>query len=225
MREVTTVDKNGIHSSVNEPYFCIRGIYSADSSDDGKKALAPLLQIGKPNYPAGPLWQKQVTYASANQHLLDNVEGIIPDTIKETKRCAYVEKALTREDYQKMVDYFKTSPNQYNIVSMEPYGGAINEVKPTRTAFVHRNAYFDIFTDSFWMTDDEKEEAFSWLRNYYESEKMKDIWSVHYYQNYVNDEYKNWQQGYFGENYPKLQSIKRKWDRDNVFNFPQSIEK
>ncbi|KOY84307.1 hypothetical protein AD998_21725 [bacterium 336/3] len=224
IKEISKIDKNGIHYTINQPYFCIRGIYSDDNSTAGKKALEPLLKIGKPTYPAGTLWKKQITYSMANQHLLDNVEGIIPDDIKETKRCAYIEKALKKEDYQKMVDYFKTSPNPYNIVSMEPYGGAINEIKSDASAFVHRNAYFDVFTDSFWMTDNEKDEAFSWLRNYYESESMKSLWSNHYYQNYVNDEYKNWQFGYFGENYPELQLIKRKWDPENIFNFPQSIE-
>ena len=46
-----------------------------------------------------------------------------------------------------MVHYFCTTPNQYNILSFEPYGGAINEKNPGDTAFVHRDAYFDIFID------------------------------------------------------------------------------
>ena len=75
------------------------------------------------------------------------MEGVIPDTIKETKRCAFIEKRLCKENYQKMVHYFCTTPNQYNILSFEPYGGAINEKNPGDTAFVHRDAYFDIFID------------------------------------------------------------------------------
>jgi hypothetical protein len=212
------------HGTRYEPYFCIRGIYSGDDKMEGQKALQPLLETGNPTFPAGPLWEERIPYADANEHLLDNVEGIIPDTIKETKRCAYIERPLTQDEYQKMVDYFTTSPNPYNIVSMEPYGGAINEVDPGATAFVHRNAYFDIFTDSFWMDNSDKDQAFEWLRNYYESDATKDLWSDSYYQNYVNEEYKNWQKGYFGPNYLKLQEIKRKWDPDNFFNFPQSIE-
>ncbi len=214
----------GEHYKVTVPYFCIRGIYSGESAEAGQKALAPLLEIGNPTYPSGPLWQNTIDYADANEHLLDNVEGVIPDTIKETKRCAYVNDPLTKQQYQKMVDYFKTSPSVYNIVSMEPYGGAINKVPANDTAFVHRNAYFDIFTDSFWMNDDEKKEAFEWLKNYYESDVMKDLWSDMYYQNYPNSEYKDWKHGYFGENYERLQKIKRDWDPKNFFNFPQSIQ-
>lgn len=224
INQVSHKNNEGEIITVNVPYFCIRGIYSGEDSNEGAKALEPLLKIGNPTFPKGDLWKEQVSYASANQHLLDNVEGIIPDTIKETKRCAYVKRGLSQAEYQKMVDYFKTSPNPYNIVSMEPYGGAINEIPADAAAFVHRDAYFDIFTDSFWMLDAEKEEAFRWLKDYYESDEMKELWSENYYQNYVNEEYKNWQEGYFGANYLKLQEIKRIWDPTNKFNFPQSIE-
>ncbi len=223
-REVDTTNTAGEHSKSTQPYFCIRGIYSGASAEEGQKALAPLLQIGSPSYPSGPLWTKTIDYADANEHLLDNVEGVIPDTIKETKRCAYVIDPLTEQQYQKMVDYYKTTPCVYNIVSMEPYGGATNAVAPSDTAFVHRNAHFDIFTDSFWMNDNEKETAFEWLRNFYESDNTKDLWSDYYYQNYPNATYKNWQRGYFGDNYARLQEVKRKWDPLNVFHFEQSIE-
>lgn len=224
MRELIKKTPDGETYSVRQPYFCIRGIYIGQDKESGRKALQPLINVGKPEYPSGPLWEQQINYASANEHLLDNVEGVIPDTVKETKRCAYVKNPLTEAQYQKIVDFFKTSPSLYNIVSMEPYGGAINEIKSDATAFVHRDAYFDIFTDSFWLVDSEKEEAFRWLKDYYESDKMKDVWSNNYYQNYVNDDYKNWQLGYFGANYKRLQEIKKQWDPQNRFNFPQSIE-
>jgi FAD/FMN-containing dehydrogenase len=223
-RQVTKKNEKGETYNFNQPYFCIRGIYSDDNAAAGKKALEPLLQIGKPEFPSGPLWKIQIPYSSANEHLLDNVEGVIPDTIKETKRCAYINKPLSKSQYQKMIDYFMTSPSLYNIVSMEPYGGAINEVTENATAFVHRDTYFDIFTDSFWMEDADKTEAFKWLKDYYESDKTKDLWSNNYYQNYPNSEYKNWQNGYFGSNYLQLQEVKRKWDPANKFNFEQSIK-
>ncbi|NIE63184.1 FAD-binding oxidoreductase [Burkholderia sp. Ax-1719] len=222
-RQNTVVQPDGERVIHNVPYFCIRGIYSGDVAAEGEKALAPLLAIGKPEFPS-PLWKGRIPYSQANEHLLDNVEGVIPDAIKETKRCAYVERPLNEADYQKMVDYFKTSPSLYNIVSMEPYGGAINNVAPDATAFVHRNAYFDIFVDSFWMDEADKPEAFKWLHDYFESPETKELWSNHYYQNYPNSEYKNWQNGYFGINYQRLQQIKAHWDPTNFFHYEQSIQ-
>lgn len=223
-RQVSSRAANGEQVQTDVPYFCIRGIYSGDNANEAQAALAPLLAIGNPSYPSGPLWQKRIPYSFANEHLLDNVEGVIPDTIKETKRCAYVNQALSLEQMQKMVDYFKTSPNLYNIVSMEPYGGAINQRKADATAFVHRDAYFDIFVDSFWMEDNEKPTAVKWLHDYFEAPHMRDLWSEFYYQNYPNSAYKNWQKGYFGTNYAKLRQIKTQIDPDNVFHFEQSIE-
>jgi FAD/FMN-containing dehydrogenase len=219
------VDASGRSYFTFEPYFCIRGIYSGNDPVAGAKALAPLMSIGTPTIPPGctQLWTQTITYAEANEHLLDNTEGVIPDTIKETKRCAFVERALTEAEYQKIVDYFCTSPCEYNIMSMEPAGGAINEVASDATAYVHRTTYWDIFTDSFWNTEDEKPAAFQWLKGMYESDELRGLWSSQYYQNYPNSDYKDWEEGYFGANYPQLQEAKQKWDPDNFFTFPQAI--
>jgi FAD/FMN-containing dehydrogenase len=209
---------------VNQPYFAIRGIYSGDSATDGAAALQPLLNIGTPTYPAGPLWQTQVPYEQVNEHLLDNVEGVIPDNYKETKRSAYINNPLTQAQYQQIVSYFCLTPSVFNICSMEPYGGAINAVADNATAFVHRNAYFNIFTDAFWLKEADMQPGFDWLYGFYESESMQGLWSQNYYQNYPNSAYPNWQNGYFGTNYAQLQQVKLKWDPSNVFNFEQSIE-
>ena len=129
------------------------------------------------------------------------------------------ERALDLEEYQEMVDYFCTTPNEYNILSLEPYGGIINEMTSDATAYVHRDAYFDIFVDSFWPGEsndvkkdkEDKEKAFVWLDNCFNSKKNKQFWwSNHYYQNYPNSKYANWQECYFGSNYSRLQEVKAK---------------
>ncbi|CAG8542144.1 3254_t:CDS:2 [Ambispora leptoticha] len=63
----------------------------------------------------------------------DQVEGTIPLTARETKRCAYIEKQLTQNEYQ--------------------------EIAPEESAFVYRRAYFDIFVDSFWIDDSNEQKA------------------------------------------------------------------
>ena len=87
------------------------------------------------------------------------------------------------------------------------------------TAYVHRDAYFDIFVDSFWPGEsndvkkdkEDKEKAFVWLDNCFNSKKNKQFWwSNHYYQNYPNSKYANWQECYFGSNYSRLQEVKAK---------------
>lgn len=43
------------------------------------------------------------------------------------------------------------------------------------------------------------------------------------YRNYPNLEFPNWETAYFGNNYKKLQEIKRQFDPENIFRFEQSI--
>lgn len=215
---------NGQSCLINEPYFAVRGVYTGSSASAGAAALSPLINIGTPSYPAGALWQQQISYEQLNEHLLDNVEGVIPDNYKETKRTAYVNTALTQQQYQQIVDYYCQTPSFYNITSFEPYGGAINKLAADATAFVHRNAYFNIFTDGFWLEEEDRQATFEWVKGFYESANMQGLWSGYYYQNYPNSDYTNWQNGYFGTNYSKLQQLKQIWDPGNFFQFEQSIQ-
>ncbi|EUC61177.1 FAD-binding domain protein [Rhizoctonia solani AG-3 Rhs1AP] len=44
------------------------------------------------------------------------------------------------------------------------------------------------------------------------------------YLNYIDPQLPNWQQSYYGTNYPQLQQIKRLWDPQDFFRFNQAIE-
>ena len=43
------------------------------------------------------------------------------------------------------------------------------------------------------------------------------------YQNYIDASLQGWQQAYYGANYPRLQSIRRRVDPGHQFTFPQAI--
>ncbi|CUA78389.1 hypothetical protein RSOLAG22IIIB_13112 [Rhizoctonia solani] len=44
------------------------------------------------------------------------------------------------------------------------------------------------------------------------------------YVNFVDETISNWQEAYYGDNYPRLQQIKKEWDPNDFFNFEQSIK-
>ncbi len=45
-----------------------------------------------------------------------------------------------------------------------------------------------------------------------------------HYRNYPDVELPNWETAYYGENYARLQALKRKFDPDNVIRHPQSVK-
>jgi FAD/FMN-containing dehydrogenase len=117
-------------------------------------------------------------------------------------------------------------------VTLDALGGAINRVKPSATAFVHRNALFDAQYLTSWTAiktsaDDagastpavKRQRA--WLRSFYAS--MRPYASGQAYQNYVDPDLTNWQQAYYQGNYARLQQVKLRVDPKDVFRFPQSV--
>jgi len=43
------------------------------------------------------------------------------------------------------------------------------------------------------------------------------------YQNFTDRSQDNWPRAYYGQNLERLVEVKRSWDPDNLFRFPQSI--
>jgi FAD/FMN-containing dehydrogenase len=96
----------------------------------------------------------------------------------------------------------------------DSYGGAINQVHPNATAFVHRNQLCCIQYLSYGGPD-------SWLQQTWQS--MRPYVSGTAYQNYIDPKLTSWRQAYYGANYARLESIRKTVDPHHYFNFPQAI--
>ncbi len=118
----------------------------------------------------------------------------------------------------------RVQAQQPGAIAFDAYGGAINRVAPDATAFVHRNAlccaqYSVTYapTDSAALVGAHK----AWLTSYQASLAPHVTTSA--YQNYIDPTLNDSGDAYYGANLPRLRTVKKAWDPDNVFNFAQSI--
>ncbi len=110
------------------------------------------------------------------------------------------------------------------IYQVNTLGGAINDdVNVRKSSYPHRNYVFLSELQSYW------EEGQTAKRDRYltEFEAIQELFYQNgnraQYRNYPSIGFKDWENSYFGENYAKLQRIKRKYDKDDTIRHEQSI--
>jgi FAD/FMN-containing dehydrogenase len=128
----------------------------------------------------------------------------------------YVAKQLPAAARQILIDAAEQRASQpgSGAILFDSYGGAINQVAPSATAFVHRNDLACIQYLSY-------NGGGGWLESTWQ--RMRPYVSGMAYQNYIDSALPNWQHAYYGSNYARLESIRRTVDPHHLFNFPQAI--
>jgi FAD/FMN-containing dehydrogenase len=186
------------------------------------QVIAPLRAIGTPTMPVDTV----DTYATLNDGLLNYLLGPGPTGTFEAKRSGYITTPLGEDGWTAVCEYYKTTPNPYNIAYIEPYGGQVSSIAPDDCAFVHRAVDMNLFVDSFWNEAwpncHTPEIAWNWVNGFISTfEKYRDG-SV--YQNYpekaLGDEYRS---AYWGDNFPTLLAVKEQADPGGVFAYEQAV--
>ncbi|MFF7331152.1 FAD-binding protein [Streptomyces sp. NPDC008150] len=106
-------------------------------------------------------------------------------------------------------------------VALTALGGAVNRVAPTATAFVHRGSRSLAQYIAAWDTPAASAPARAWLTAAHAA--MRPYASGAAYQNYADPDLTDWRTAYYGDAAPRLAKLKRQYDPDRVFSFPQAF--
>jgi len=116
--------------------------------------------------------------------------------------------------FRSVIESRGTAPGALLI---DAYGGAVNRVSATATAFAHRDTLASI---QYFATGDAAS-ARAWVNA--SRARLAPATSGAAYVNYIDPDLRNWQHAYYGPNLARLRRVKHRYDPHNLFHFAQSI--
>ncbi|WP_309062980.1 FAD-binding oxidoreductase [Streptomyces sp.] len=145
--------------------------------------------------------------------------------------------ALKRETYSARSDFFDRPLGAAGIrtllaqlaavrggsgsIALTALGGAVNRVAPTATAFVHRRSRVLAQYLASWSAGASGSAAEAWLTSAHRA--MRPHASGAAYQNYPDPTLTDWRRAYYGDAAPRLARLKKRYDPDRVFTYPQAL--
>ncbi|MGW0754024.1 FAD-binding oxidoreductase [Streptomyces sp. NPDC002587] len=103
-------------------------------------------------------------------------------------------------------------------------GGAVNRVAAADTAFVHRDSAFLAQYLAYWpesATAAEVARHQGWLDALWRD--LRPWASGRAYQNYADPKLDGWREAYYGPNLARLEQVRRTYDPERLFRFPQAL--
>jgi len=164
-----------------------------------------------------------------------------PSGVSAKVKDALLRKRFTDEQIGVAYDYLTRSDHDIvgGMLGLMTYGGRINTVAPDATASAQRSAILDIACTTGWLDPHDAEKNMTWVRAFYRALFVEtggvpvpndayDGAFINHPDTDLADHALNasgvpWSTLYFKENYPRLQSVKARWDPRDVFHHALSI--
>jgi FAD/FMN-containing dehydrogenase len=110
-------------------------------------------------------------------------------------------------------------------ISFDSLGGAVSDVAAADTAFVHRTALASIQFTATWASMASSPDPAPFDAYVRAGRSALAQWTGNgAYVGYADASLTDYPTAYWGANYPRLQSVKKQYDPQNVFTFPQSVK-
>ncbi|MGK5533294.1 FAD-binding oxidoreductase [Streptomyces sp. URMC 129] len=154
-------------------------------------------------------------------------EGQLPRPLFGLERSRFFGQAPDRGAWERILAVFDADrlAGQTHQLQVLPTGGAVGDLSRTATAYVHRDSLFTLnflsTIRSGTVTDEARTVAHAWVdRGFATGDPYS---NGETYQNFIDPALPDWRRSYYAENYTGLVAVKRRYDPDNAFSFPQSV--
>jgi hypothetical protein len=120
------------------------------------------------------------------------------------------------------VSHIRAVTSPLSAVAILHMGGAVNRVGPHETAYLNREARFNLDITSIWTDAAEDDEHVAWVRGFHSAVLP---WSTGgEYVNTTSMEGRRDVRAAYGANYDRLVALKNRYDPTNFFRLNQNIE-
>jgi FAD/FMN-containing dehydrogenase len=197
------------------PLLALIAVYGGPVPE-GERVLQPLRQFGSPAADLiGPMSYSQV------QRMFD--DGFPPGR-RHYWKSGFLD-GLDDEAIAVLVDHFTRVPSPHSGVLIEQYGGAVNRVGPSETAFAHRTSPYNLTILSGWESPTDDDANIAWTRALWAA--MEPFTADAVYVNYLGETRDEGQEriraAYGTATYDRLAALKREYDPTNFFRMNQNI--
>lgn len=182
-----------------------------------ERVLAPLRRLGKP-------LQDRLAAAS----YLD-LQGARDALGPYPPYGYYIKGGLVRDlspaFIDAVVDYMESAPLQSGSIALEPAGGAASRVAPQATAYWNRQGTYAIVAVGAWkVPSDGAERNTEWVRGAWA--KLEPFTQGYYVNLGETDQeaHEHRIRAAYGENYPRLAALKKRYDPTNLFRLNANIK-
>ncbi|MEV7432654.1 FAD-binding oxidoreductase [Streptomyces griseoviridis] len=138
-----------------------------------------------------------------------------------TAHSDFFDRSIPAAGVQQLMSRMASVRGGSGSVAFTALGGAVNRVPPTATAFVHRRSRMLAQYIVSWKAGTTGAAARSWLSGAHGA--MKPYASGAAYQNYADPTLGDWRDAYYGDAAGRLTRVKKQYDPDGFFTYPQAL--
>jgi FAD/FMN-containing dehydrogenase len=205
-----SLDAALVSAPSGERFFSISACYIGPLGE-GEQIVRPLREYGMPiEDRIAPVSYLQIQSAG---------DSIFPRGRRYYWKAQFM-REITDEAIDTLLAAYATAPSE-SLLVLQQVGGAISRVPAAETPYANRDALYDCFPISIWDNPADDEVHVRWARDLWDA--MTPFSTGGVYANNLGEEGADRVRAAYGESYPRLATLKNKYDPSNFFRLNQNI--